>query len=390
MVKRPDLTMQRRKMKILFLTSSMETGGAERVAALLASAWADQGHDVTLMPTFSGRGDCAFPLSDSVELRFLADIASPNAGKLARLRTLRAFIRSAQPDVIISFLPHVNAAAVAAAAGLGIPVVACERTYPPLLQPPLPPFYRIARRLTYPFAAALVGQTETAAVWLRARAGRAPVATIPNPVVNPLPSNPPRLNPGDLFGPDRKLVLWAGRFEESKRADVLIDAFARIAAGAAGWDVILLGDGPARAAAVEQVRQHGLEDRIRLPGFAGNLAEWYARADAFVMTSSYEGFPNALLEALAQGLPSIAFDVLTGPAELADNGRRLILLPDRDHVDALADALSTLLADEARRAELGRAALETATDYSKDRVLAMWDDLFAKVVRSGGATEAKL
>lgn len=377
-------------MKILFLLSSMEAGGAERVAALLASAWADRGDDVTLMPTFSERGICAYTLSPAVKLRFLSDMVGSNPSKLVRLKALRRCIKTAHPDVILSFLPHVNIAAVAAAAGLGIPVIACERTYPPLLQPPLPFFYRIARRLTYPFAAALVGQTETAAQWLSARAGRTLVETIPNPVVSPLPSNPPRLSPDELFTPDRKLVLWAGRFEKSKRAEILIDAFARIAPSAPDWDVVLLGDGPARPAAIERAQRLGMSDRIRLPGFAGNLADWYHRANAFVMTSSYEGFPNALLEAMAQGLPSIAFDVLTGPGELSAGGRRLILLPDREHVNALADTLSALLSNDAQCEDLGRAALATATDYSKERILAMWDDLFSRVARLGGAPEAKL
>lgn len=371
-------------MKILFLLSSMEAGGAERVAALLASAWADRGDDVILMPTFSGGGNCAYSLSPSVELRFLSDIVGSNPSKLARLKALRRSIKGAHPDVILSFLPHVNTAALAAAAGLGIPVIACERTYPPLLQPPLPLFYRIARRLSYPFAAALVGQTETTAAWLRARGGRALIRTIPNPVADPLPSTPPALRPAEVLAPDRKLVLWAGRFEESKRADVLIDAFARIAGTVPDWDVVLLGDGPARSSAIALARHHGLEGRIHLPGFAGNLADWYRRADVFVMTSSYEGFPNALLEAMAQGLPSIAFDVLTGPAELGAGGRRLLLLPDHDHVDTLTAALAALLPNEARRRGLGLAARETATDYSYDRVMAMWDDLFAACILPAG------
>ena len=377
-------------MKILFLLSSMEAGGAERVAALLASSWADRGDDVILMPTFSGGGNCAYPLSPSVELRFLSDVVGSNPSKLARLRALRSFIKSARPEVILSFLPHVNSAALVASAGLRIPVIACERTYPPKLQPSLPLLYRVARRLTYPFATALVGQTEATAAWLRARGGRALICVIPNPVADPLPSSPPEVRPNEVLAPDRKVVLWAGRFEESKRADVLIDAFARIACALPDWDVVLLGDGPARSSAIALARRHALEGRIHLPGFAGNLIDWYARAGAFVMTSSYEGFPNALLEAMAHGLPSIAFDVLTGPADLSAGGRRLILLPDRNHISALASTLSTLLANEEQRAELGRAALETATDYSRNHVLAMWDDLFAKVVRSGLATETEL
>lgn len=335
------------------------------------------------MPTFSGRGACEFPLSNSVQIQFLADITGPNAGKLSRLIALRAFIRGARPDVIISFLPHVNCAAIIAAAGLAVPVIACERTYPPLLQPPLPMSYRIARRLTYPFAAALVGQTETAAAWLRARAGRALVATIPNPVVDPLPSNPPRLVPDDVVAPDRKVILWAGRFEESKRADVLIDAFAAVATAAPDWTVVLLGDGPTRQSAIERAAALGLAERVILPGFAGNLADWYARATIFVTTSSYEGFPNTLLEALAHGVPSIAFDILTGPKELSDGGRRLVLLPDDGHVGRLTEALSSLISNPERRDELRAAALETTEVFSEQRVLQMWDALFARCVASG-------
>ena len=134
----------------------MQGGGAERVAALLANAWSTRGHDVTLMPTFSARGNCVYPLSPSVHLDFLSDHGRPSAGRFARLLMLRRFIMRARPDVIVSFLPHVNVAALLATLGTDVPVIACERTYPPLLAPPLPLSYRLLRRLTYPVAAALL------------------------------------------------------------------------------------------------------------------------------------------------------------------------------------------------------------------------------------------
>ncbi len=214
-------------MKILFLVSSMLGGGAERVAALLANAWSARGYNVTLMPTFSARGECVYPLSESVHLDFLSDHCPPAAGRLTRLRMLRRLIRSFHPDVIVSFLPHVNCTAVIAAAGFGIPVVACERTYPPLLKPPLPLMYRIGRRITYPLASALVGQTETTARWLRRFSGQALVTVIANPVVNPLPSQAPFKRPDDFVPPGRKLILWAGRIDESKRAELLVKTVAR-------------------------------------------------------------------------------------------------------------------------------------------------------------------
>lgn len=377
-------------MKILFLTSSMEGGGAERVAALLANGWASKGNSVVLMPTFSARGDCVYPLDRSVKLTFLSDICRANANRFERLIRLRTFIKSFHPDIIVSFLPHVNIAAILATAGLSIPVVACERTYPPALQPQIPLAYRALRRLTYPFASSLVAQTTATAEWLRRRCSRALVVIIPNPVIIPLPSQPPIVDPKLLIGPDRKIILWAGRLDEWKRGSLLIDAFAGLAAEASNWDIYMLGSGPLREALQQRVIELGLNDRIFLPGFAGNLGDWYNRADIYVMTSSYEGFPNTLLEAMAHGNPSIAYDVLTGPRDLCGDKQRLILLPDSDQLAGLETALRSLTSNPQLRDEIGATAIEVKAIYSEPAVFAMWDELFSSVNRSSIASKAKL
>lgn len=369
-------------MNILFLTSSMEGGGAERVAALLSNAWAARGDDVMLMPTFSGGGGCAYPLSDSVQLAFLSDLVGKDAGKLARLKTLRTLIRTRHPDVIISFLPHVNCAAILAAWGLDIPVIASERIFPPLFAHSLPRSYRILRRLLYPAAAALVGQTEPASRWLRDCAPRSTVATIPNPVVLPLPTAEGGPAPDSILGEGRKLILWAGRFEDQKRPELMIDAFAKVAASAPGWDVAMLGDGSMRAAMLERVRVAELSDRILLPGFSGSLGDWYKRAELFVMTSAFEGFPNTLLEAMAHGVASIAYDVPTGPAELSDGGRRIALLPDDQQVARLAAEIGRLISDDRARTAAARAAATVCDVYSIEAIVARWDELFATVRRA--------
>src|SRR2546427_12958954 len=96
----------------------MGSGGAERVATTLANAWASQGDQVTLMPTFSGRGGCFYKLSPDVRLAYLADLVSSRERtfitQFTRLRALRRFIAAERPDVIVSFLSNVNAAAVLA------------------------------------------------------------------------------------------------------------------------------------------------------------------------------------------------------------------------------------------------------------------------------------
>jgi glycosyltransferase involved in cell wall biosynthesis len=269
-------------------------------------------------------------------------------------------------------------------------VIACERTYPPALQPQIPLTYRVLRKLTYPFASSLVAQTNATAEWLRRRCGRALVATIPNPVVIPLPSQPPILDPNILVGTERKIILWAGRFDEWKRGNLLIEAFARLAAEACDWDVYMLGSGPLRETLQQRVFELKLGERVFLPGFAGNLGDWYKRADIYVMTSSYEGFPNTLLEAMAHGVPSIAYDVLTGPRDLRGDQNRLILLPDTDELAGLEAALASLISNPQLRGALGFAAKEIETIYSEQAVFAMWDDLFNRVNHSSIPSKTKL
>jgi len=357
----------------------MGGGGAERVAASLANAWVERGHQVTLMPTFSGRGGCVYPLSCDVRLEYLADHVGGARGRLRRLVALRTYIRRSAPDVIVSFLPDVNVAAIFGAAGTGVPVIACERTYPPLLAPPLPIVYRILRRLSYPHAAMLVGQTEEVREWLRGICPRTPIQAIPNMVRYPLPAGRPVMPPGEVVPPDRPLILAAGRLDGWKRFDVLISAFTSLAAQFPDWHLVILGEGRERATLERRVEAAGLAGRAHLPGFAGNLGDWYARADLFVMTSAYEGFPNTLLEAMAYGLPAVAFDVRTGPREITAGGRRAVLLPDHGHVARLIEALGALIQDADRRHRLGLLATEVREEFSMERVLSAWESLFEKL-----------
>lgn len=374
-------------MKILFLISSMGGGGAERVAALLANSWTKRGDHVTLMATFSERGECVYRLDEGVQLEFLSDHCEPTAGRIRRLLTMRRFIRRTRPDVIVSFLTNVNVAALLAGIGLAIPVIVSERTYPPLETPSLPLFYRAMRRLTYPMATALVAQTGRTADWLRRLAPNVRIATIPNPVILPLPVSEPHIEPAQITEPDDKIILWAGRLDGPKRPEIIIEAFARLAPEMPGWKLAVIGSGPRFDEIKTLIAANRLEKRILLPGFVGNLGSWYKRADIYVMTTSFEGFPNSMLEALAHGRTSVAFDVLAGLRELSDDGRRLHLLPDRDHVNTLTDALRGLMSSRALRERFALAAQDVIHAYSEMAVLAMWDDLFAACLHSRHAAE---
>lgn len=371
--------------RILFLVSSMQGGGAERVAALLCNHWAEQGHQVMLVPTFSGRGECLYPLDERVRLVYLADrIGTTRKSPLSMLRrflAMRALVREWGPEGVVSFLPHVNVAALLATRGLKVPVVVSERTYPPARS--MSTVWSRLRRWTYPWAAAVVMQTRRGGDWLAAESPRSRSAVIPNPCVYPLPVSEPWLDPADWVTPERRLLLAVGRLGEEKGFAGLIDTFARLEARFPDWDLVILGEGGEREALEARVEKRGLAGRVALPGRVGNLADWYQRAELYVMSSRFEGFPNTLMEAMAHGLPAVSFDCETGPGDIIREGIDGNLVPVADGEPGLAQAMAAMMQDDDRRQRMGRAAVTVRERFSLERIAAEWDDVLGLTETDG-------
>ena len=374
-----------RRLRILMLVNSMGKGGAERVAATLCNGWAAYGHRVVICATYFESHDVAYDLRADVEVVFLRDLPGAAAGSVLprpvrKLRALRASIRQQRPDVVVSFLTNVNIYAILATRGLGIPLVVSERADPASASE-LSLTLRLARALLYRSASAVVAQTASAAERLRTLLWSVRrVAVIPNPV-------PPELSTSDLrVVHSRKagVVVAMGRLAPEKRFDVLIRAFHRAFSADDAWQLKIWGDGPLREELQSLVSTLGLDGRVQLPGITDQ--PWRALEDAqiFALTSAHEGFPNAMLEAMALGVPCVAVDCPSGPAELSRREGTAILVPP-DDLEALATALADLAADEGRRARLGRQASEfVRSRFSLSTVLADWDSLFQEVAAADG------
>ena len=360
---------------IVFFVSTMHAGGAERVAALLANRWATLGHGVTLVATYSKRGRCHYPLDARVNLVFLSDLVGSQRKTpwtaLRRLIHMRAIVRRSRARAVLSFLAHVNVAALVATRGLGVPVTVSERAYPPAM--PLSPVLRGLRRITYPWAAKVVMQTRSGLQWLQREIPKGRGVVIANPCAFPLPQGEPRVEPRALVPAGRRLLLAVGRLSAQKGFDLLIDAFLRLHGAFTDWDLVILGEGPERHALEERIAAHTLADRVLLPGRAGNVGDWYRRADLYVMSSRFEGFPNTLLEAMAHGLPAVSFDCRTGPAELIVAGTDGLLVPQTSGSGGLAGALGRLMANGDLRTALGSRATAVRERYGFERVCTRWD-----------------
>ena len=184
--------------------------------------------------------------------------------------------------------------------------------------------------------------------------------------------------------PDGRLRLVAvGRLAHQKGFDRLIAAFAAVAREFPGWDLVIYGEGALRPKLEQQAAQLGLPERVRLPGLCRDIPAALAESHLFALPSRYEGFPNALGEAAACGLPAIAYADVSGVAELIEpgvSGLTVSAAPDAEA--SLAAALRTLMGDPARRAELGKAAKTIAARYAPERVLGRWERLLHDAVNA--------
>ena len=367
-------------MHIAFLIPTLSAGGAERVATLLCNYWAERGHRIDLL-TFEQPGTEPFFAVQGVTLHRL-DCMNESGGLAAtflanskRMLRLRSFLKRCRPDVIVTFMTEANVAALSASLGLGIPVVVSERNQPErrgLLRS-----HRLARRVSYPFATAIVVQTSAIAAWMRTRF-RVPVLVFPNPVS--------AMGNGVAKPRDRceaTQICAVGRLTEQKGFDLLIESFARVAGKHHDCRVAIYGEGPLRADLEAKIAQHDLQGRVKLQGLTKDIRKALSESSLFVLPSRYEGYPNALIEALAAGLPVIAADCPGGIAEILDRGRYGMLVP-AENVSALTEALDTLLSDETLREAFAIRAHEAVAKLDLALVGDDWLAALTKILEERG------
>jgi glycosyltransferase involved in cell wall biosynthesis len=170
-----------------------------------------------------------------------------------------------------------------------------------------------------------------------------------------------------------------GRLHPQKGFDLLLQAFGQIQAKYPDWHLTILGEGAMRGE-LEQLRAKlGLIDRVHLPGAVTNVNDYLRQADIFVLSSRFEGFPMAVCEAMACGLPVIATDCLSGPREIIQDGIDGMLVRV-DDVESLASGLERLMSDPVYRQQLAQAAPQVLERFGLERVMGMWTDAIKQVI----------
>ena len=224
------------------------------------------------------------------------------------------------------------------------------------------------RKWTYPRCAAAVALTDTVAQHLHTVVGQRPVYVIPNGI------RVPSVTASDIAERDDRTIVAMGRLSPEKGFDLLIDAFARLAAQHPDWRLEIAGEGPERAQLQQQIDQRGLRQQVQLVGWVDDPAQFLSRGALFVLSSRYEGFPMSLLEAMACGVPVVSFDCDSGPRAIIRPEVDGLLVPAADTV-ALAHAIDRLMSDPVTRHSLGQRARAVVERFSLEVFVQRWNDV---------------
>jgi glycosyltransferase involved in cell wall biosynthesis len=368
-------------MRLLFVARAIDNmaGGVERMVISIMNALSP-GHEVSLLTWDGDRATTFYPMAGGISWHRL-DIGDPRvkAGLgtiLARLAKVRRLVNDIAPDVIVCFQGGSFRSMQLYTMGLGIPLIAAERTSPSLYDHANSKRVRFIEHQAFRFARRITIQFERYRdlypAYLSAR-----MVTIPNPV----PQAARRAWPGVAGADARWRLLSVGRLGYQKNFSVLIDAFAALAESFPDWDLRIVGEGEDRGALEAQLaRLPVLKGRVSLPGATSEVEAEYAAAHLFCLPSRWEGFPNALAEALAHGLPAVGFADCAGVPDLIEAGRNGALAAGNGDPATLADALLPLMADAEKRIALGMNAVASVAAYRPEEIFRLWEKVLRECI----------
>ncbi len=361
------------RKKIAFYIGSLRKGGAERVFVNLADYFQSEGYRVVMVTQY--RKEEEYDLPDGI-VRILSDIeeekvsASRVVNFFMRLNKLHAIWKEQKPDLVLSCIGKNNFMAVVTAMGTKTKAVVsvvgeAKEEYPSKGM-------RMLADVLFSCAAGVVLQTERSRSFFCGTVGKKAVI-LPNSL------NPAFIRPR-YAGAREKKIVSVGRMDANKNHEMQLRAFAALKDKYPEYSLVIYGDGELRSHIEETAAALGLAERVHLPGVVQDVAVRIERASLFLLTSYSEGVSNALIEALALGLPVIATDVPSGGTEeLMEDGVNGLVIPAGDQ-EALERAMDRLLGDPAYADGLGREAAKVQERLAPERVNPMWKSYFEGIM----------
>jgi len=370
-------------MRLLFVARAVHdmAGGVERMIISVMNEMVNRGHDIALFTWDQEDAIAFYSINPRVKwFKLASGNPSNKAGFAERLRRavkIRSIVHNLNPDVIVCFQGGPFRAMLGYTWGLRIPLIAAERTAPTLYDYVKRARLKNIEHWAFQFATKITVQFDRYRQYYPKRL-RSLIVETPNPVPETLSQARPDVPNRNL----RFTLLSVGRLSYQKNYEVLIRAFNQIANRFPMWDLKIVGEGEDRSALIDLVRQLSLgQERIQMPGKTSNVSDEYAAANLFCLPSRWEGFPNALAEALAHGLPSIGFADCAGVPDLINHGEIGLLAEGNGSVDTLAETLARLMEDHECRREFGKKAHIAMKRYRPDVCFDRWENVLREGVR---------
>ncbi len=349
------------KKKICLVIHSLQAGGMERVMSELASNFAAKSDIELYLVLYGKKREIFYSIPDNIIVEKPSFKFNEDIRLLSTIKTvvyLRKTLKRINPDSILSFGEFWNNFVLLATLGTKLPVFVSDRSQP---DKSLGRFQDFLRRRLYPTAKGLILQTEKAkSIYLKSNRHNN-IEVIGNPI-NEFPIQ--------SINRDReKIVLMVGRLIKSKNQDKLIEVFANV--NNPDWKLILVGYDHLKQNNMDRLKQLAkdlsIDNRVVFAGKQNNVGEFYKRASIFAFTSSSEGFPNVIGEAMSAGLPVVSYDCVAGPSDLIQDGQNGFLVPIFDQ-ESFEEKLSLLMKNEGLRLNLGRNAKNSIQRFSKEKI----------------------
>lgn len=355
---RDRLSMRiKNKEKICFVIGSLKFGGAERVLSEIANYISDQGYEVYVV-TFE-KAKQEYKLQNKIKRIVLALPQNRIVKLVAGVSKLRRFLHKEKFPVCISFDILANCI-LPLAAPSGCKTIISERNAP--IETKLSHMSKILRFLTYSKADKCVFQTLEAMEKSR-YVPKEKGIVIPNPIKQDLPFRSSN---------NKEIVVAVGRLADQKNYPAMLRGFAEFIRKHKKYQLCIYGDGNRKDELIRFARNLKIQENVHFLGSVKDVHERIKKAQIFLMTSDYEGIPNALLEAMGIGLPVIAYDCPAGGVRLLLSKEKSGILLEDQSPGRIGSALCFLADHPEIRDEMGRRALYVRDEFSIDKIGAQW------------------
>ncbi len=360
----------RNKNVVVYVINTLQVGGAAKILKFVIKKTRHLFEKVYVITTDD---DMQMDLGENVihvHNRVTSSVMKKGVWRATAIKNIRMVINEVRPLLVFAFISDIAVTARLATLGQKIIFISAERGDPYTL----PVYWKPLVKFTYACSNYCIFQTETARDFFSNNVAKKSFV-IPNPYIKERGVLP-------YYGERKKTIVSAGRFSSEKCFDLLIQAFAMVHQKHPSYRLILYGDGQEREYYEDLVRDLGIGEHVSFPGYVENIPSHIREEGIFVLSSKYEGIPNALIEAMSMGLPTVSTDCTPGgPRYLTDNGRRGALVPVGD-VGAMVKAITNIIESPELATEYSEMTKEIIPLLDADIIGERWVDVINSIMNN--------